>query len=71
MAWTAPNGVFWPKTLLPEDVPDARILLFGYNSNVALNVSGATVVDHANSLLDRLHRSRVETQVCSLPLALG
>ncbi|KAF8249410.1 hypothetical protein K440DRAFT_641411 [Wilcoxina mikolae CBS 423.85] len=61
-AWTAPNGILWPRDLLPHDVPDARVLLFSYNSNVAFNVSQEGVRDHANSLLERLTRNRNLTE---------
>jgi protein SERAC1 len=34
--WTAENAaVLWPQTLLPTEVPHARVLTFGYNAYVA------------------------------------
>ncbi|KAG4441981.1 hypothetical protein IFR05_002549 [Cadophora sp. M221] len=36
--WTAENTT-WPEKLLPAKLPLARILLFGYNANVAFSVS--------------------------------
>jgi len=32
------NGTFWPKELLPQSIPSARILLFSYNANVFFGV---------------------------------
>ncbi len=65
-AWTHANGTFWPKELLPQEIPQARVLLFGYNSNVALDVSHQGVKEHANTLLDRLVRKRDATEVTAL-----
>ncbi|KAM3533696.1 hypothetical protein MY4038_003011 [Beauveria bassiana] len=31
--WTASNGVHWLRDLLPEDLPQARILCWGYDAN--------------------------------------
>ncbi|KAF2867590.1 hypothetical protein BDV95DRAFT_449270, partial [Massariosphaeria phaeospora] len=56
--WTHDNGKFWPSDFLPEDIPEARIFVYGYNSNVAKEVSEARIKDHANVLLDRLQRKR-------------
>lgn len=57
--WTARNNgaaVFepWPKTLLPSEIPTARILTFGYDANVTEwrnVVSQNRVRNHAWSLL--------------------
>jgi hypothetical protein len=31
--WMAPNGACWPRDFLPIDIPQARILTYGYNSD--------------------------------------
>ena len=56
--WTHENGVFWPTDLLGEDLPRARIRVYGYNSQVAHEAEEARIKDHANVLLDRLQRQR-------------
>jgi hypothetical protein len=43
---------------LPSQLPNARILLFGYNSNVAFETSTAGVWEQALNLLDRLASKR-------------
>ncbi|KAF7511349.1 hypothetical protein GJ744_004914 [Endocarpon pusillum] len=50
------NGVLWLKDerFLPGRFPNARILLFGYNSRVAPSTSNAGVMDIAKALLNRL-----------------
>jgi hypothetical protein len=63
--WTHSNGTFWPKTL-PQEMPWARIMIFGYNSSVAFNASTGTIRTHAASLLDRLDSARQDqvSRVC-------
>ncbi|KAF8541800.1 hypothetical protein BDD12DRAFT_803421 [Trichophaea hybrida] len=53
MTWTHDNGILWPRDLLPNHVPEARIMLFEYNSNVGFNSSSAGIEDHAETLLAR------------------
>jgi hypothetical protein len=57
--WTHSNGTFWPKDILPHTFPEARIMIFGYNSNVAFNVSTAALRNHADALLQLLEQTRV------------
>lgn len=61
--WTHQNGTFWLYHFLPSDIPEARIWVYGYNSNVAKDVSEARIKDHADVLLDRLQRKRKEGRV--------
>ncbi|RAL03944.1 esterase/lipase family protein [Aspergillus ibericus CBS 121593] len=58
--WTA-NGVCWPKDLLPDDVPDCRILTFGYDSIVTTwgTRNPGTVPQYATDLLLALAQARV------------
>ncbi|PYI11768.1 hypothetical protein BO78DRAFT_425657 [Aspergillus sclerotiicarbonarius CBS 121057] len=57
----ATKGVFWPKHLLPDDVPDCRILTFGYDSAVATwgACNLGTVPQYGKSLLLALDQERV------------
>jgi hypothetical protein len=48
----------WLRDFLPKKTPNARILLFGYNSNAALATSAAGVQDQAEVLFSRLVRER-------------
>ncbi|OBT58224.1 hypothetical protein VE04_01766 [Pseudogymnoascus sp. 24MN13] len=56
--WTAEGGIMWPRDLLPTKLPRARILLFGYNANVAFDPSTQGIRDHASSLLARMNLKR-------------
>jgi hypothetical protein len=48
--------------------PLARVLLFGYNSNVAFDISRATIHDHANELLHQISQVRKSEQEIVRPL---
>ena len=55
--WTLGDKL-WLRDFLPSKVPRARVLLFGYNSNVAFETSTAGVVEQAENLLNRLKFKR-------------
>lgn len=57
--WTA-GGKLWLSDFLAPKLPEARILLFGYNSNVASDVNAMHIGDHATNLLNRLEHKRTE-----------
>lgn len=46
------------KDFLPQKLKTARVLLFGYNANVAFQTSTSGVSDHAVNLLNRLKFKR-------------
>lgn len=48
----------WLKDFLPLKLKTARVLLFGYNSNVAFKTSTSGVREHAINLLNRLKLKR-------------
>jgi hypothetical protein len=54
--------VYWPLDLLPESIPNARILVYGYDSKVSRFFKGAanqnSLVAHAKNLLNDLVRIR-------------
>jgi hypothetical protein len=60
-SWTnAATKAFWPKDFLPRDVPEARVMAFGYNANAAFGNTTADIVDHAKDLLGSLLDTREE-----------
>ncbi|PKY00736.1 lipa and NB-ARC domain protein [Aspergillus campestris IBT 28561] len=67
--WTHPNGTFWPRDFLPLDVPQARVFVYGYNSNITnpQSMSTASVKDHANTLLNLLDMERSPQMNTRLP----
>ncbi|KAJ6114387.1 hypothetical protein N7486_000165 [Penicillium sp. IBT 16267x] len=58
--WRHANGKFWPTDFLAEDMPFARVFVYGYNSNItnAQTMSTASIKDHANTLLNLLDMER-------------
>jgi hypothetical protein len=50
--------ILWLKDFLPSRIKNARVLLFGYNSNVGLNTSTAGVTGAADDLLAKLKTKR-------------
>jgi hypothetical protein len=65
--WTR-NGVCWPRDILKDELKNARIISWGYDSTVA-NVrsfpSQNSIFGHAENLLSDLARIRKDvSQVC-------
>jgi hypothetical protein len=58
--WTAGNKL-WLRDFLPEKAPRARVLLFGYNSNVAFSTAAAGVREVAENLLNLLQAVRTDS----------
>ena len=56
--WECSNGTLWLRDCLPEEVPSARIMTFGYDSTVAFSNSVAGIEDKALDLLNRLGAQR-------------
>jgi hypothetical protein len=51
------------KDFLPQQIPDARIMTFGYKADVAFGQSTAEIIDHAKSLLTSQVDTREELEV--------
>jgi hypothetical protein len=59
MTWTwtgRTQPIYWPLDLLPADIPEARILAFGYDTR------SLEVADYAKDLAYSLGRLRKETE---------
>jgi hypothetical protein len=55
--WTTQDKL-WLRDFLPARQPTVRVLLFGYNSNVAFESSSAGVIEQSENLLNRLMEKR-------------
>jgi hypothetical protein len=68
--WIAENGVHWLRDLLPEDLPQARILCWGYDANThaADRVSSQYLYNHARTLVSDLCRKRKLTNSIDRPI---
>ncbi|KAI9768501.1 MAG: hypothetical protein M1840_004911 [Geoglossum simile] len=59
--WTNHKAsAFWLKDFLPLDVPNVRVMTFGYNSSAAFGNTTADIRDHAKGLLSSLVDKREE-----------
>lgn len=61
--WTADNGVFWPRDLLPSHLHDQRfrVLTYGYDARVSAFTDGVGkdhIHHHAENLAARLYTNR-------------
>lgn len=62
--WTSrQTNAFWLKDFLPYDVPNARVMTFGYNADAVFGNTTAEIIDHAKSLLSSLVDRREEDDV--------
>ncbi|MCJ1309721.1 hypothetical protein MMC25_003381 [Agyrium rufum] len=57
--WEHDNGSLWLRDFLPQDLPLARIMTFGYDSTVAFSKSVAKIEDKALGLLNRISSKRL------------
>lgn len=61
------TGVHWPSKLLGQDIPDSRILSFGYDADVVNILGGGPAANsrlsnHAESLVGKLVRAREQSE---------
>ena len=68
--------VFWPKDLLPVQYPDARILVYGYDTRVTNYLSRPTnensILSHGKDLLSSLAASRrLDSRLILIAQSLG
>ena len=66
--WTADNGKLWLRDFLPSQLPKARIMSFGYNSDTALSKAVTDIDDVALMLLSRLNSSRRDVEEIKRPI---
>ena len=67
-AWTADNEKMWLRDFLPLDIPNARILTYGYNADTHSSelVSAENISQHADIFLRALERERKHAKrVCT------
>ncbi|KAH9237218.1 hypothetical protein K456DRAFT_1830755, partial [Colletotrichum gloeosporioides 23] len=68
--WTASGGKHWLRDFLPTDLPDVRVLCWGYDSNThsTSGVSCHYLYDHARELVADLSRKREVTKSRERPI---
>ncbi|KAG9055139.1 hypothetical protein FS842_003036 [Serendipita sp. 407] len=62
-SWKADDGTMWLKDLLPDDIPNARILTYGYDADTRSfsRTSTQTIFRHAEAFAEDLSRLRRAT----------
>src|SRR6516162_5425660 len=66
--WTAHGqSTPWPKTLLPSNLPRARLLTYGYDAYIVRKSVASTnrLIDHATNLLNDLTNDRASYNASS------
>ena len=56
--WAHENGQWWLKDFLPIQIPNARILSYGYNAAVAFSKSVLNIENCARQLLNKIRNER-------------
>ena len=56
--WTDDNGKLWLRDFLPSQLPNARVMSYGYNSEAVFSKGVIDIDDEAAMLLDRLDGER-------------
>jgi hypothetical protein len=64
----------WLRDFLPQDIPTARVLTYGYDAGVAFTQSRSTIRDFATILLEQIRTLRRKNKdkdvgVCQVPSA--
>ncbi|KAG8840603.1 hypothetical protein FRB91_005902 [Serendipita sp. 411] len=59
-SWTAEDGTIWLKDLLPNEIPNARIISYGYDADTHSfsRTSTQTIFRHAEAFAEDLSRLR-------------
>lgn len=55
----------WPREFLRDDLPNARVLTFGYNTKLSSNMSH-TFGDYVSQFLSTLQLARKKVQLLSI-----
>lgn len=68
-SWTLSDGSgdFWLRDFLPHDLPNARVLIYGYDSKLDNSRSTDNIETMGNALLQSLKALRASTQVSAGP----
>ena len=66
--WTDTNGKLWLRGFVPIEIPNIRVISYGYNSKTAFSKGVNDIDDEAAGLLDRLNMERVQDMEKSRPI---
>ena len=68
--WTHDNGIMWLRDLLPQDIPNARVMTWGYDSEpqTAKHFIHMMTFSHPDNLLSALYSLRSDTKSNNRPI---
>ena len=68
--WTHDNGIMWLRDLLPQDIPNARVMTWGYDSEpqTAKHFIHMMTYSHPHNLLSALYSLRKDTKSNDRPI---
>ncbi|KAL9069014.1 MAG: hypothetical protein Q9157_006304, partial [Trypethelium eluteriae] len=69
-SWATKNDYVWLRDGLPSDIKDARILSYGYPSELVKCKMQRYVIDHATDFLQRLRAMRASNVATDRPVVL-
>lgn len=53
----------WLRDFLPQHIPSARILTYGYDSTLVKKTSTASILEFSRNLLEALNTARARDEV--------
>lgn len=62
-SWSCSAQEIWLRDYIPSDLPDVRVLTYGYPSPVNDDVRMSIMSDHVNAFISRLRRMREPADV--------
>lgn len=63
-SWAHSSHYMWLRDYLPRDITNARVLIYGYPSQLQGNMSRSILSDHSNNFIHRLLMMRDSARVC-------
>jgi hypothetical protein len=58
-SWSAPNGSMWLRDELPQDIPNARVLTYGYAADTSLHELADEFMTYLLAFRGRTERVRI------------
>jgi hypothetical protein len=64
-SWAVSSHVMWLRDILPVDFPNARVLTYGYGSELQGGLSGSIIAGHDAAFRQKLKLWRADAPVIS------
>ncbi len=63
MSWQHRSGAMWLRDFLPENIPNVRVLTYGYPAKLRGSGSHARLCDYTAAFLQELQHLRLEGHI--------